>query len=154
MIGTWEILESGKGGGVGRKIPLTADWRKNRDEPRTSQGVTGDPFHPQGLAQPLFRNFPQAALASYSSLERDLPCHRVWTHVRSDKSRDARTPEEGPVRGLQVKVVPWEGQEQGQEARAKGTLAKFALGSEHLAAAAPIDTLRVGATRTRPFPPY
>lgn len=106
MIGTWEILESGKGGGVGRKIPLTADWRKNRDEPRTSQGVTGDPFHPQGLAQPLFRNFPQAALASYSSLERDLPCHRVWTHVRSDKSRDARTPEEGPVRGLQVKVVP------------------------------------------------
>lgn len=77
MIGTWEILESGKGGGVGRKIPLPTDWRKNlesRGHPRMSRATH---FTPRVLHSSLFRNFPQEALASYNLLERDLLCRRV-----------------------------------------------------------------------------
>lgn len=153
MIETWKILESEKG----RTISLPADWCKNLDEPRTSRDVMGDPFHPQNFTRPAFQEFSVGSSRELHFVGEKLTLPSRLEHVGSYKSRDARTPEEDTVLALQVKVVPWESQEQSQEAGAKGTLAKFTLGCERLRRApgssCPDRHPRARATRRGHFHP-
>lgn len=60
MVGTWKVLEDGKGSRVGSHISWSADDRKGPGELRTSQDVLGNSFPPLEMiffGTPTFQEF-------------------------------------------------------------------------------------------------